>query len=186
MVKLNAATAALVVGCSAWAVGVNAAECTSYSGQSVTPITLDELMSVVSKLPNVKDEFETTQAFEARVASATAGMDRPHIVWIPLDPKYINYDADARTLSVKIYALSNEMTDYYGVFGYGTPYHGKIKTSTLGSHINVVVRRPEERDGSFTAQNSFGAVANVTRVIRRTQALFEREGGSWRGFDLSA
>lgn len=175
---------AFAVVCGVWVANTNAAECTRYSGQTVTPGTVDDLLAELAKLPNLKDEFETTQAFETRMAAATSGAQQLRVVWVPVDSKYVTYDADARKLSVHVYALANERTDYYGVFGYGTPYDGKVKTAlgTLGTNINIVLRKPEEKDGSFTGQNSFGAVTNVTRVKRSTQALFEREGA--RGEDL--
>lgn len=172
------------VVCFSWATNTQAAGCTGYAGQTVAPGTIDDLLVELAKLPSLKDEFETTKAFEARMAAATAGTEQLRIVWVPLDSKYIKYDADARKLSVQVYAMANERTDYHGVFGYGTPYDGKIKTAlgTLGTNINIVVRKPEETDGSFTGQNNFGAATNVTRVKRYTQALFEREGE--RGEDL--
>lgn len=175
---------AFVIVCLACSANVKAESCAQYAGQAVTPSTIEDLLVEQAKLPNLKDEFETTQAFEARVVAATAKNQQSRIVWIPVDSKYVVYDADARMLSVQIYALANQNTDYYGVFGYGTPYDGKVKTSlsTLGANINIVVNKREEKDGSFTGQNSFGAVTNVTRVRRSTQALFERGGA--RGEDL--
>lgn len=167
----------------AWTTHAGAADCAQYLNQVVIPGTLEDFLADLERLPNTKGEFETSAAYEARMAAALAGVAGPRIVGVPMNLQYVAYDADASVVTVKTYAVSNENTDYSRIFGYGSPYEGKVPyASSVGSNIHIVVRKPETTDGSFTGQNSYGATSNITRVKRQTLALFEREGA--RGEDL--
>lgn len=177
MTRLKKFLGACVVASSTLMAHASDGQCAPYLGQTVTPGTLEDLLVDLQKLPSIKDEFETTAAFDARIAAASTGTSGQRIVWVPLDKKYVGYDADTSKLSLQTYALTNENTKYSGVFGYGTPLVDKVRfDSGLGSNINIVVHKPETTSGTFVGQNSFGASTTITRVKRHTLALFEREG----------
>lgn len=158
-------------------------ECPQYTGTTVAPEKIENLLSDLAKLPSVKDEFETTENYKTRVATALSGIASPRIVWIPVDLKHVTYDADTLRLTVKSYAIKNRNTFYYGVFGYGTPYQGKVPHSV--SNIDIVGPTVETTDGKFEGKNSFGASTTITKVKRHTLALFEREGAPGEGLFFS-
>lgn len=121
----------------------------------------------------VKDEFETTAAYEARLG-LVSGVN-PQILSVPLNSEYIKYDADKSALNVISYAVQNDITDYNDVFGYGTPYNKKINYAPMvGANIHIVVLKPDIQEGQFTGQNKFGVVTTVSRIKRHTFSLFER------------
>lgn len=107
------------------------------------------------------------------MAAAALSSQARQVISVPLDLKYVNYDADAQALNVSTYAIADTNTDYTGVFGFGTAYYDKVKF-VASSLINIVTSQPEKVVGTYKAQNSFGAAIRVTRMTRSTQALFER------------
>lgn len=154
------------------------AQCQSYLGQTVTLNPFSTVAATLGTLPATKGEYETSAAFEARVAAARGSM--PETVIIPgmLSAKYLTYDADAGALKVQAYALRNANTSYDYVFGYGRPYYEKVKYSTIGNR-DVVVFEKETATGSYLASNAFGARVRVTRITRLHQAIFEGPEGSY-------
>jgi hypothetical protein len=151
-----------------------AQECPSYLGTKVQPQSFNVVSAQMSRLPRTKDEYETTAAFEARQTAAASALPGHFVVSTPLDMKYVEYDADARKLRIKTYAIDNTRTNYSGVFGFGSPLAGKVTFSS--ENINVVVETTEKRNGSYAAKNAFGAEVQVQRVKRSTKAVFDRIG----------
>ena len=78
----------------------HAETCDSYVGQTVTLNSFGSVASILKALPTTRGEYETTAAFEARVASARGTM--PETVIIPgiFSSKYVSYDADTGVLKV--------------------------------------------------------------------------------------
>jgi hypothetical protein len=152
--------------------------CPTYIGQTVTLNSFDSVVTSLKAIPTGKGEYETTAAFEARVATAKGGM--PDTVTIPgiFSAKYINYDADTSSLKIQAYALRNLNTEYSYVFGYGTPYYGKVKYSSLGNR-DVVVFEKETSNGTYVAANAYGAKVTVTKITRIQKAIFEGEHGRY-------
>lgn len=148
--------------------------CSPYLDQDVKLMNTNAVWKELAKIPNIKDEYETTKSFEDRVAAATEILSAPIIVEIPLDRKFITYDADESKLSVGKYAFSNLRTNYTSVFGYGTPFYGKVKFS-YWSNIDIVFPYEEKKLGSYIARNSMGAKITVTKLARNTKVIFERE-----------
>lgn len=148
--------------------------CNSFDGQTVHPARANMLWKKLATVPNVKGEYETTAAFETRVANALGDLAGPVTLEIPLDAKYMVYDADASRLDIQSYAFTNASTNYSGVFGYGTPFDGKFK---YGSSDNIQYVFPSEEValGSYTGVTAMGAKIRVAKVRRNTKAIFERE-----------
>jgi hypothetical protein len=169
-VGLFGAIAVLAFGTAA-----QAQTCEAYVGTTIQPRTFDAVAAIVKTVPNQKDEFETTVAYDARVQAALAKLPGDVIIGAPFDPKYATYDADTGQFVIKSYAIRNINTDYAGVFGYGTPFDGKVKFSYSSSNLDVVLSQSEVATGSYVASNSYGASTKVTKIARTTKAIFDRE-----------
>lgn len=154
--------------------------CAPYLEKEVKLTNVNDLWKDLAKVPNIKDEFETTKAFEDRVAAAIVLFKDPQIVEIPIDRKFITYDADTSKLSVESYAFKNLSTNYSEVFGYGTQFYGKIKFG-YSSNIDIVFPYEEKNNGSYIGKNAMGAEISVTRLVRNTKVIFEREAAIGEG-----
>lgn len=150
-------------------------DCQSLVGTTVQPRTFDAVAAIVKEVPNRKDEFETTAAYQARVEAALAKLPGDVIVSAPFDQQYAVYDADIAQFLIKSYAIRNINTDYSGVFGYGTPFDGVVKFSYSSSNLDVVLSQTETSTGSYVGTNSYGASAKIAKISRVTKAIFEGE-----------
>src|SRR3990167_4072950 len=92
--------------------------CSSYLGKVIQPLQADNLWRQLSNVPTVKGEYETTNAFDKRVASAVAGLPTAVVVEVPVQRDFIVYDADEKRVNIQSYTFSNGTTKYDGVFGY--------------------------------------------------------------------
>jgi hypothetical protein len=148
--------------------------CQSYVGTVVQPQSFDAVALLLKGLPGIKGEFETTADFQARVQAARAKLPEHIIIRVPVNSKYVEYDADAGAFKIKSYAIDNENTDYYGTFGYGTPFYEKVKIGSTGSNLDIVVSTVDVPQGTYVGTNSFGASARIAKVARTTKAIFDR------------
>lgn len=151
--------------------------CASYVAQTVQPVKASVLWRQLTGVPTVKSEYEASPAFEDRVENAMASIASPVVVEVPIQRKYITYNADANRLDVQSYAFSNGTTQYSGVFGYGTPFYESIKYG-LSDNIHIVFPHEEKQLGSYIGTNAMGVRIRVTKVRRFTKVIFER-GGKW-------
>ncbi len=150
----------------------------SFVGRTVTLASFDSVANILKALPTTKGEYETSAAFEARVAAVRDTMPATFIIQGIFDAEYVTYDADAGVLKVRAYALRNLNTDYDYVFGYGSIYYEKVKYSSLGNR-DVVVFQSETPTGSYVATNAFGAKVTVRKARRLQQAIFEGEAARY-------
>lgn len=148
--------------------------CDTYVGRAVTPTTFDAAAAILKRFPAEKGEYETTTAYEARLAAARAAIPSTLIITSTLDPTYLKYNADAGSLEVVAYALRNINTDYSSVFGYGTPYYEKVKYSSF-DNIDWVLSETESVTGSFVGSNAFGAQVLVNKILRIDKSIFQGE-----------
>jgi hypothetical protein len=125
------------------------------------------VIAKLSKLPHNKDEFESTQAYTARLRAAQASLAKTYIISVPFDPAYAVYNADAQKFEVQSFALRNVNTDYSLLFG-----HRSV-------NLDLVVSRKEVPTGKYIGSNSYGARATIVKVKKVTKAIFEREQESW-------
>jgi hypothetical protein len=151
-------------------------QCTTYVGQTVTPLTFDQ---AISHIPNVapRGEYETTAQYEERRRAAGVGSGGPLIIVKTPEnrDRYIRYDADAGRLAIQTYAFDNTGFDAWTAL-YGTPYIQALNPSTLGN-FDVVISEREVATGTYQGRNGFGATWPVTRVTRTLQAIYERPRG---------
>lgn len=153
----------------------NAQTCESYAGQIIAPVSIETVIAATSKLPSQKDEFETTEQFNARLVSALGTVNGNYIVATKFDPKYAVYDADTQRFKIESYALDNINASWDGVFGYGTPHYGKVKHSSVMGGIDIVVSYSEATAGTYRGTNAFGASTTITKVRRVVKAIYDRE-----------
>lgn len=165
---------AVVTGLAALSVAAtsNAQSCESFVGQTVTPQAFNAAAAVLATIPGVKDEFETTAAFEARQQIAMSNLPEHLIISTPFDTDYASYDADAGHFTIKRYAVSNVNTDYARLFGSGGAFEGSVSYSMLGT-LDVVISKTERRTGSYRAQNAFGVSTTVGEIQRTTRSIYE-------------
>ena len=165
---------ALAAACSFQGLAQAQEACNSFDGQTVHPVKANVLWKKLATIPNVKGEYETTAAYEARVANALGELAGPVTLEIPLDAKYMVYDADASRLDIQSYAFFNASTKYSGVFGYGTPFDGKVKHGS-SNNIQYVFASDEVQIGNYIGVTAMGAKIRVSKVRRNTKAIFECE-----------
>lgn len=169
-----------IILASSYVSGAAAEECQSYVGQTVIPKTFDAVALTLKAVPSSKGEYETTAAFEQRLAAH--GIDpHPTIISTKLDPQFLTYDADRGELVVKSYALRNINTEYRGLFGYGKPLYEKFSLST--GNIDWVVSSTDTVQGGYRASNAFGATVSVQKKIRIDRSVFQEPDPSF-GTDL--
>lgn len=148
-------------------------QCASYTGQVVSPSSFEQAIAL-SNAPEPKGEFETTAAYQARVAGS-GGAGPIIISKKPEDSKYLEYDADRQAFAVKSFFFHNTNMPAWEIF-----YHAEngVTASTM-SNIDIVVSEQEKITGSYSAQNGFGAKTNVTKIFRTIKGVFERDARSY-------
>lgn len=120
----------------------------------------------------MQSEYETDEAFAKRQAAVAPRPDRPFIIGKAVDLEQVRFNAKKQALEISLYAVDNLSAPYDEVFGYGTPYEGKIK---LGFHaIDVVIDEREVKTGAYVGTNAYGSRARVTKITRITNAIFKR------------
>jgi hypothetical protein len=110
--------AALAVGMvTGMADGAIADPCTDLLGQIVYPVSIQEAMKRVSKAGfSRKHEYETTAAFEERLAKIGAALPENFMIEAPLDRSQLTYDADAGRLLVGSDAMTGRTIVYESYF----------------------------------------------------------------------
>jgi hypothetical protein len=125
------------------------------------------------KAPAPKGEFETTAAYQARVAAS--GQAGPLVISKRMeDPKYLEYDADQQAFKVQKYLFDNTNWPAWEAF-----YHAKNGVSASSSsdgNIDIVISSTDTPTGSYQAQNGFGARTTVTKITRTIKVIFQGEG----------
>lgn len=146
------------------------------------PSTFDEVFAEVRKIPRFKDEFETTNQFDDRQASAMATCARHYLIEAPVDHKYVRYDADAQVLSVVTYALTNTRAsdgELNSLFGHGSELRASgqvLGYSTISSNIAWAFPRDQRDVDTYDGSNAFGATLKITKQQGIARGVFEREG----------
>ncbi|KTE27489.1 hypothetical protein ATE69_05510 [Sphingopyxis sp. H071] len=144
--------------------------CASYVGTTVAPLTFDQAVGSIKPVAP-KGEFETSDAYQARLASS--GGSGPLIISKKIEgAQYLAYNADAGAFEVKSYLFDNTNFSAWDTF-----YYAKVtspKASTMGN-LDVTISSSEVETGTYSAQNGFGAKTTVTKITRTEKAIFEGE-----------
>lgn len=146
--------------------------CSSLTNQTVTTSSFSEVASYFLELP-IKDEFETTAAFNARRLEIFNQIpDEFIILKVPEDLDKFEYDADIETLKISRFAFDNSNFRAWNAV-YASGLYGQFEVETTGN-IQVVISQVDVVDAPYTATNGFGAQFEVLRINRSTNAIFDR------------
>lgn len=144
--------------------------CSAFAGTTVQPQTFDQAIASIKPIAP-KDEFETGDAYRARLAAA--GSSGPLIVSKKIEgAEYLVYNADIGAFEVKSYLFDNTNFSAWDTF-----YYAKVespKASTL-SNLDVTISSSVVTTGTYSAQNGFGAKATISKITRTERAIFEGE-----------
>jgi hypothetical protein len=149
------------------------AGCESLVGTQVSPISFREAATALKAMPGPKDEFETSDAYAARVEAARAQLPPQFVVSIPLDPEYVKYNADTGAFDIQSYAIRNINIDWFSAF-YDTPYYTSVPHHS-SNNIDIVIDRTDRVTGNYVGSNAFGVSARISQIARTSQAIFDRE-----------
>jgi hypothetical protein len=147
--------------------------CDSYLGQTIAPVSFDQVRAALSRLPTQRNEFETTAQFDARVANALGNTAGSYIVRANFAQKYATYDADQQRFRVESYAIGDGQPYWDTVFGYGHPLYGHVDYGLY--NIGISVSGSDTVAGTYRGSNAFGVTARVTETRRNAKAIFDRK-----------
>lgn len=132
--------------------------------------TFAALAQRLRQIPLQKDEFETTEAFDARVAQATAALPVAVVLAAPNGSEQITYDADRELFEVGPYYFSMPYS-IGSALGYSWDEDSIVGSQNLALTVNT----EETPDGTYVGENAFGATRVVERVRRVEQIVFDRK-----------
>ncbi len=142
-----------------------------YFGKKISPTTFEMVQRQISRLPNIKGEFESTLSFNKRLSDMLSTLPEKYFIYIPFDSKYAEYDADEQKFKIKYFAIDNCSISYYDVFGEYTQFYQKIKYGD--KNIDIVFPSKESIIGTYKAYTKSGKAVRVTRINKNTNVLFE-------------
>lgn len=119
-----------------------------------------------------KDEFETTAQYQERLDKAFKSLNIPSefFIEIPIEHKYITFDADTRLLTFSPYVINNANV-YYGM------NFGKLLESGnqyFFDAYDVQISRNVKEQGSYAAQNALGATFQVKKQEVTYKSIFDQ------------
>lgn len=158
--------------------------CQSYMGQTIETHSFEAVEQLLSKVPEKKDEFETTESFQKKIDVIRA--DWPENFFISYDfgdtnTSRLNYDADNQHFKIHERTFDGSKRDASLMF-----YPNSDKHSNMGlrsykeidygnSQIEFVVASAMKGTDAYVASNSLGASVTVVRVEQITHRVFERK-----------
>lgn len=147
--------------------------CSRYVDTVVAPRTFNDVVAGIPLIPP-KSEFETTAQYEARVSSFRTS--QPVVISKVIeDRKFLVYDADTGVLRVQSFAFDNTTFDAWDAF-YGS---NSGVTAGVSGNVDTVISVSETPAGSYSAQNSYGATATISKVTRTVSAIFQGQARSY-------
>jgi hypothetical protein len=150
--------------------------CQDYVGQMIKVTTVPDLYVALYKLPNVKDEFETTDNFNLRVRKSLEETKPIYIVEFQSNKDKLKYDADNEMLQVPFSMFLGSTIRWRNVFGYGTKFDGLVDYGFyMGTNVDLTLSSTEKLTGTYFAKNGFGASAKVSKINIITYAIFDRQ-----------
>ena len=140
------------------------AVCTHAVGDVVKILPPGIVAEKMSNYAIVKDEFESTEEFNARKKTAMEQAPSERIiVEATYDPEYVHYDADAEKFSIEVYAWSN----IGGGFRHSVPSGG-------GGH-SIGLQVEQKITGSYKVSNAYGKEVEVVKSLINVYGIFDRQ-----------
>jgi hypothetical protein len=173
--KLHPAKGSFFLGLALLSQQASAQEqCSLASLQSMQVTTVRHALDQYKTGSLAKDEFETTAAYNARVAAAQQGLPvGPILVSVP-QTSLTKFDADAGLVTVSPYAISGTcLVEEYGLSAemkavrFGNP-------SRYGDGSAYCISRQvkSEDSGTYEATNGFGAKTTVEKSNIKMEGIF--------------
>jgi hypothetical protein len=144
--------------------------CGDYKNKTVVSL---QFADAAASLPKIepKSEFETTAAYNARVADAVK--KTPSTLLIERAPSMdLKYDADNRVLVVSTYSFSNEA--FYWSSALASYRDPAGKEVGLSGNIGTVVTQTQQIVGEYEATTIMGAKFSVSKIFWETTAIYDR------------
>jgi hypothetical protein len=131
------------------------------------------------KIPK-KDEFETTAQYKERLDKAFQSLNIPSefFIEIPIEQKYITFDADTKLLTFSPYVINNANVYY----GYNFKDLLEPANKYFSDAYDVQISRDVKEQGFYTAQNGFGANFQIKKQEVTYKSIFDQPK---QGFSLS-
>ncbi|MFS0720780.1 hypothetical protein [Brevundimonas phoenicis] len=146
--------------------------CDAMLNTTIEPITFDAASELLRSAPLVKDEFETTAAFEARVAAARQTMPTSLAISVDLNKEYAVYNADARKFVIDSRIFGSD----YGIDWFSAFYSSPVKPAgyTMGSNVvGLAISSVDTPNGTYMGQNAYGASWEIVKINRDVDAIFD-------------
>lgn len=164
--------------------------CDGLLGTQVSPTAYEQArLLVVGGRNLVKDEFETTSHFDARVAAANSPIPESLFISVPFDGKYITYNADNAAFDVKSYAFDNgsflwqlhldaASNSILGTGGYNAEYilgeNSYVTATSVETRLYMIFdREVAEREGLFEGSSS-PKIWTIPTPIDQARGMKER------------
>ncbi|TEU23863.1 hypothetical protein [Alkanindiges illinoisensis] len=150
----------------------NTQQCSSYLNQKISPDSFDFYAKKLKSIPKIKGEFETTSEYIERSTAKFKDLAIPNILIleIPLDRKFITYDADNKILTYEKYSVDNENTTYADNF---TPPGQDLGGMHYIEAWDLHIGRSTLNKKSFTARNVFDKNVLVSQVEITSKSIFD-------------
>lgn len=174
---MNWAAALAIIATPGAAVAQEA--CTGMPSSLLAAPSLASHIAAAKSANLVKDEFETTEAFNKRVAAAGSGLERgPFAVVLP-GKADISFDADTSTVSVSYYALSTTCMVFESALSaeakavqFGAPPKKIGSYTSPGTAYCMTADISRTSGKPYEASNSYGAKVTVTPVTVQQVGIF--------------
>lgn len=148
------------------------AMCASYVGRRVQAVTVHQAIPKVELLARNRGEYETSADYQKWREDAARRAPAELIIKVPLDWKYISYDADTSSFAISGFALDNRNAAVEAALL--TLDDPDPKYRPASDKIDVIVYHNELVEGSYRATNAYGASVVVKRILRTSTGVYER------------
>lgn len=118
-----------------------------------------------------KDEFETTVQYKERLDKAFQSLNVPSefLIEIPIDRKWIKFDADTRLLTFNQGVINSDRVTY------GSKFKSLAFANIYSDYAyDVQISRDVKQTGKYIAQNAFGANFEVSRQEVTYKFIFDQ------------
>ena len=146
--------------------------CDAMLNTTIEPMTFDAASELLRSAPLVKDEFETTAAFQARVAAAGQTMPTSLAIAVDLKKDHAVYNADAQKFVINSRIFGSD----YGIDWFSAFYSAPVKPAGYGMGSNVIgiaISSVDTPNGTYTGQNAYGASWEIMKINREVDAIFD-------------
>jgi hypothetical protein len=125
-------------------------------------------------LPKIEpnSEFETTAAYNARVADAVKKASATLLIERAPNKDYLRYDADNRVMVVSTFAFTNEGFYWSSALPFYKDPAGK--EVGLSGNIAAVVAQKQQIVGEYEATTLMGARFSVSSIASEITAIYDR------------